>query len=89
MVLVGRDERWRMPGWLWERDEPLLPEPPFHPSGCQRLRGAHGDGRDPAHPAGAVYGMQWNALDATRICSSSSAHRRFREWERASAFAEF
>ena len=25
-------------------------------------------------------GMQWNALDATAICSSSSAHRRFTEW---------
>src|SRR5438874_1147541 len=38
VVLVGRDVRRRMPDWLWERDEPLLPEPPFHPSGCQRPR---------------------------------------------------
>ena len=28
-------------------------------------------------------GMQWNALNATGICSSSSAHRRFQEWEQA------
>ena len=33
-------------------------------------------------------GMQWNALDVTGICSSSSAHRRFQEWERAGVFAE-
>lgn len=34
-------------------------------------------------------GMQWNARNATRICSSSSAHRRFQEWERAGVFHEF
>ena len=33
-------------------------------------------------------GMQWNALNATGVCSSSSAHRRFQEWERAGVFAE-
>ena len=33
-------------------------------------------------------GMQWNALGATGICSSSSAHRRFQEWERAGLFHE-
>ena len=33
-------------------------------------------------------GMQWNALRATGICSSSSAHRRFQEWGRAGVFAE-
>ena len=32
--------------------------------------------------------MQWNALNATGVCSSSSAHRRFQEWERAGALAE-
>lgn len=25
-------------------------------------------------------GCQWNALNATGICSSSTAHRRFQEW---------
>ena len=34
-------------------------------------------------------GMQWNALNATGVCSSSSAHRRFQEWERAGVFHEF
>ena len=34
-------------------------------------------------------GMQWNALDATGICSCSSAYRRFREWTDAGVFASF
>ena len=33
-------------------------------------------------------GMQWNALSATGVCSSSSAHRRFQEWEQAGVFHE-
>jgi putative transposase len=33
-------------------------------------------------------GMQWNALRATGICNSSTAHRRFQEWERAGVFHE-
>ena len=34
-------------------------------------------------------GMQWNALNATGICSCSSAYRRFREWAEAGVFLEF
>ena len=34
-------------------------------------------------------GMQWNALNATGICSSSSAHRRFQEWVKAGVFEAF
>jgi len=34
-------------------------------------------------------GMQWNALKVTGVCSSSAAHRRFQEWERAGVFHEF
>jgi putative transposase len=33
-------------------------------------------------------GMQWNALNATGVCSSSSAHRRCQEWEQAGVFCE-
>ena len=33
-------------------------------------------------------GMQWNALDATGACNSSTAHRRFQEWEQAGVFHE-
>ena len=31
-------------------------------------------------------GCPWNALNATGICSSSSAHRRFQEWTAAGVF---
>ena len=34
-------------------------------------------------------GCQWNALNETRICSSSSAHRRFQEWAQAGVFEAF
>jgi transposase len=34
-------------------------------------------------------GCQWNSLDATGICSCSSAHRRFREWLDTGLFHEF
>ena len=32
---------------------------------------------------------QWNALKETRICPSSSAHRRFQEWVVTGVFAAF
>ena len=39
MGLVTRDDGWRMPDWLWERIEPLIPEPvDKHPLGCHRPR---------------------------------------------------
>jgi putative transposase len=31
-------------------------------------------------------GCQWNALDATGICPSSTAHDRFQEWVKAGVF---
>ena len=31
-------------------------------------------------------GCQWNALNETGICTSSSAHRRFQEWTQAGVF---
>ena len=31
-------------------------------------------------------GCQWNALNATGICSSSTAHLRFQEWTKAGFF---
>jgi transposase len=31
-------------------------------------------------------GCQWNALDATAICPSSTAHDRFQEWVQAGVF---
>jgi hypothetical protein len=33
--------------------------------------------------------MQWNALNATAVYSSSAAHQRFQEWTEAGVFEEF
>lgn len=87
MGLVSKDDGWRVPDWLWERIEPLLPAPPPHPLGCHRPRVAD---RDAMNAILLVLrtGMQWNALNVTGVCSSSSAHRRFQEWEQAGVFHE-
>jgi transposase len=76
---------WGMPDALWERLQPLLPPRPAHPLGCHRPR------VDDRRAMDAIFfvlrtGCQWNALRATGICSSSSAHRRFQEWTQAGVF---
>jgi transposase len=76
-----------MPDWLWERIEPLLPAPRAHPLGTHRR------GLPKRQVMDAILlilrtGMQWNALDATGVCNSSTAHRRFQEWEQAGVFHE-
>jgi putative transposase len=85
--LVSRDDGWRLPDWLWGRIEPLLPPLPFHPLGCCAPRVPDRDAMD-AILLVLRTGMQWNALNATGVCSSSSAHRRFQEWEQAGVFHE-
>src|SRR5688572_1250736 len=67
---------WRIPDELWERIVPLLPPRKPHPLGCHRPR------VDDRKAMDAIFfvlrtGCQWNALNETHICSSSSAHRRF------------
>ena len=79
------DDQWRIPDALWERIEPLLPPRPPHPLGCHNPRVADRRAMD------AIFfvlrtGCQWGALDATGICSHSSAHRRFQEWAAAGVF---
>ena len=79
------DDGWRIPDTLWQRIEPLLPPRPPHPLGCHNPR--VGDRR----AMDAIFfvlrtGCQWNALNATGLCSSSSAHRRFQEWTAAGVF---
>jgi putative transposase len=69
--LVSRDDGWRMPDWLCERIEPLLPPPPSHPLGCHRPRVPNRSAME-AILLVLRTGMQWNALDATGICSSSA-----------------
>jgi putative transposase len=87
MGLVDRDDGWRMPDWLWERVEPLLPPRPEHPLGCHNPRVPDRDAMD-AILLVLRTGIQWNALNVTGICHSSSAHRRFQDWERAGVFHE-
>ena len=83
---VHRD--WRMPDELWERLQPLLPPRKPHPLGCHRPR------VDDRQAMDAIFfvlrtGCQWNALQETGLCSSSSAHRRFQEWAAAGVFLAF
>jgi transposase len=75
-----------IPDALWNEIQPLLPKHvTHHPLGCQRKR------VDDRSALNAIFfvlktGCQWNALNASGICSSSSAHRRFQEWNKAGVF---
>jgi transposase len=78
-------DKWRIPDELWARIEPLLPPGKPHPLGCHNPR------VDDRRAMDAIFfvlrtGCQWNALNATGICSSSSAHRRFQEWTAPGVF---
>ena len=88
MGLVVKDDGWRIPDALWKQMEPLLSPRKKHPYG----------GHNPRVPdrnaMNAILfvlrtGCQWNALNATSICSSSSAHRRVMEWTKAGVVEEF
>ena len=79
------DDLWRIPDVLWEKIEPLLPPGKPHPLGC------HNPPVEPRKAMDAIFfvlrtGCQWNALNATGICSSSAAHRWFQEWTGAGVF---
>src|SRR3982751_3534774 len=83
-----RDDGWRLADDLWAKMKPLLPPRPRHPLGCHNPRVPDRAAMD------AIFfvlrtGCHWNALRETRICSSSSAHRRFQEWVKAGVFAAF
>lgn len=88
MGLVKSDDGWRLPDEMWEQMEPLLPPRKPHPLGGHNPRVS-----DRAAMDAILFvlrtGCQWNALNATGICSSSSAHRRFQEWTQAGVFEEF
>ena len=77
MGLVDRDDGWRMPDWLRKKIEPLLPPPPEHPLGT------HKRGLPKRQVMDAILlvlrtGMQWNALDVTGVCNSSTPTGAFR-----------
>ena len=88
MGLVTKDDGWRLNNKLWRQIEPLLPPRKAHPLGCHNPRVPD---RDAMNAILFVLrtGCQWNALDATGICSCSSAYRRFREWAEAGVFNAF
>lgn len=88
MGLVKQGDNWRIDDKLWEQIEPLLPARKRHPLGCHNPRVPD---RDAMNAILFVLrtGCQWNALDATGICSCSSAYRRFREWTDAGVFEAF
>ena len=88
MGLVAKDDGWRIPDILWNQMEPLLPPRKAHPLGCHNPRVSD---RSAMNAILFVLrtGCQWNALDATGICTCSSAYRRFREWTDAGLFQEF
>jgi transposase len=84
---IPYSDKWQIPDELWERIELLLPPGKSHPLGCHRPR------VDNRRAMDAIFfvlrtGCQWNALNATGICSSSSAHRRFQEWTGAGVFGK-
>jgi transposase len=88
MGLVTKDDGWRLNDKLWNQIEPLLPPRKPHPLGCHNPRVPD---RDAMNAILFVLrtGCQWNALDATGICSCSSAYRRFRGWTEAGVFDAF
>jgi transposase len=88
MGMLKNDDGWRLPDEIWEQMAPLLPPRKPHPLGCHNPRVSDRAAMD------AIFfvlrtGCQWNALNATGICSSSSAHRRFQEWTDAGVFEQF
>ena len=87
MGLVVKDDGWRIPDELWAEMQPLIPPGKPHPLGCHRPR------VDDRRTMDAILfvlrtGCQWEALNATGLCSKSSAHRRFQEWTEAGVFRE-
>ena len=73
---------------LWEVLEPLIP----HRVNTHRFGGGRPRVPDRTCANGIFYvlhtGCQWKALDATGICSGSTAHLRFQEWVDAGVFLE-
>ena len=78
--------RYRISDELLEKIEPLIPKHPnTHCFGGGRPRAPDRKVMD-----GILFvlrtGCQWNALNETGICSSSTAHLRFQEWTKAGVF---
>lgn len=86
MAKCVKKNQYRISDELWAKIEPLLPKHKnTHRFGGGRPRVPDRNAMD-AILFVARTGCQWNALDATEICSSSTAHRRFQEWTEAGVF---
>lgn len=89
MKQKAKATRWKISDELWKKMEPLLPVPVnTHPRGGGKKRVAYRTVMN-----GILFvlktGCQWKALDATGICSGSTAHARFQEWVAAGVFHQF
>ena len=73
MGMLKQDDGWRLPDEIWGQMESLLPPRKPHPLGGHSPRV-----RDRSAMDAILFVLrtdcQWNALNATGICSSSSAH---------------
>jgi transposase len=81
-------ESYRISDELWAKIQPLLPKHVnTHRFGGGRPRA---DDRKCMNAIWFVLrtGCQWDALDATGICPSSTAHDRFQEWVRVGVFRQ-
>jgi putative transposase len=78
-----RTRPWEVDDALWARVQPLIPPP------LPSLRGGRARVDDRRVFGAILYvlrtGCQWNALPK-ELCSSSTAHRRFQEWEAGGFF---
>ncbi len=83
-----RNNQYRVSDELWNEIEPLLPK---HKN-THRFGGGRPRVPDRQAMDGIFFvlrtGCQWNALNATGICSSSTAHDRFQEWTKAGVFVK-
>jgi transposase len=74
---------------LWTLFQPLLP---IHKN-THRFGGGRPRVPDRNCADGIFYvlrtGCQWKALDETDLCSGSTAHTRFQEWQAAGVFLKF
>ncbi len=78
--------RYRVSDELWEKIVPLLPP---HVN-THKFGGGRPRADDRACMDGIFFvlrtGCQWNALNETGLCASSTAHDRFQEWVKAGFF---
>ncbi len=88
MSMTKSVKKWRCSNELWAFVEPRLPE---HKN-THRFGGAWSRVDDRRAFHGILFvtrtGCQWNTLNATGICSSSTAHRRCQEWAESDVFKQ-